>query len=111
MAPAVHQRPRSLWPLDAGEPLVAVIAVALQELSAKALQELLGKGAAAPWRIAEQHDRRAGAAMAPVIGGDRPEEALLRLSSSRIEHRRGGLIHEQPVGPGQMLAHMRGDRL
>src|SRR3546814_1626148 len=40
MAPAMHERPWSLRPLDAGEPIIAVIAVALQELSPKALQEL-----------------------------------------------------------------------
>src|SRR3546814_3567849 len=39
MAPAMHERPWSLRPLDAGEPIIAVIAVALQELSSKALQE------------------------------------------------------------------------
>src|SRR3546814_1930679 len=43
MAPAMHERPWSLRPLDAGEPIIAVIAVALQELSSNALQELFAK--------------------------------------------------------------------
>lgn len=111
MAPAVDECPWPLRPLHAGEPVVAVIAVALQEAPAEALQEVFGIGAAAPRRIAEQHDRRTGAAMAPVIGGDRPEEALLRLPAPGIEHRSGGLVHEQAVGRGQMLAHVPGDRL
>src|SRR5207245_2243281 len=81
MAPAVDECPWPLRPRDAGEPVVTIIAVALQEAPAEALQELFGIGAAAPRRIAEQHDRRPGAAMASVIGGDRPEEALLRLPS------------------------------
>jgi hypothetical protein len=76
----VHQRPWALRPLDAGEPIVTVIAVALQELSAEALQELFGKGAAAPRRIAEEDDWRTGTAISSVIGGDRPEEAFLRLA-------------------------------
>src|SRR3546814_3874985 len=40
MAPAMHERQWSLRPLDAGEPIISVIAVALPELSSKALQEL-----------------------------------------------------------------------
>src|SRR3546814_1596381 len=90
MAPAMHERPRSLGPLHAGEPVIAFVAVALQEASPEAVEELLGIGAAASRRISEQHDRRAGAAMAPVVGSDGPEvrseehtselQSLMRIS-------------------------------
>src|SRR3546814_16094810 len=73
MAPAVHQRPRSLGPLHAGEPVVTVIAVALQEAPPEAVEERLGMDATASRRISEQHDGRAGAALAPVIGDDGPQ--------------------------------------
>ena len=111
MAPAMDERPRALRPLDAGQAVVAVIAVALQERSAKALEKLFGISAAASRRITEQDDRRTGAAMPPVIGGDRPEEARLRPAPPGIEHRRGGFVHEQAIGLGEMQAHVVGDRL
>src|SRR3546814_419054 len=60
MAPAMHQRPRSLGPLHAGEPVIAVIAVALQEAPPDAVPEGLGMGAAAPRRISAEDDRAAG---------------------------------------------------
>src|SRR3546814_19203860 len=97
MAPAMHERPRSLCPLHAGEPVIAFVAVALQEASPEAVEELLGIGAAASRRISEQHARRAGAAMAPVVGSDGPEVSTLRASPSRIEDRRGGPVHEHEV--------------
>ena len=111
VAPAVHQRPWPLGPVDAGQAFVAVIAVALQEPAAEALEEPFGMDAAAPRRVAEQHDRRARAAMAAVVGGDRPEEALLRLPAPGVEHRRSRLVHEQAIRPGEMIAHVPGDRL
>ena len=49
--------------------------------------------------------------MPPVIGGDGPEEAFLGSSSPGIEHRSGGLVHEQARCLGQMSAHVVGDRL
>src|SRR3546814_12144355 len=78
MAPAMHERPWSLRPLDAGEPIIAVIAVALQELSSKALQELFAMDPTASGRISEQHDWRVSATVSALVGGDRPEEAFLR---------------------------------
>src|SRR3546814_4353494 len=66
--------------------------------------------ATASRRISEQHDRRAVAAMAPVIGDDGPEVSPLRASPSGIEDRGGGLVHEQPLGVGQMPTHPLGDR-
>jgi len=86
-------------------------ALNLQELSAEALKEAFGMCAAAPGRIMEQHDGRALAAMAAVIASDRPEEAFLDLPASGIEHRRGGLVHEQAIRLGQMPAHVVGDGL
>src|ERR1700733_8710093 len=76
MAPAMHERP---WPLrssDFGQPVITVIGIALQEASAKAIQELLREGTAATGGISEQHDRRTWAAVAAVVGDDRPEVAL-----------------------------------
>ncbi len=49
-------------------------------MSAEAVQKLFGKGAAASGRIVEQDDWRTGAAISSVIGGNCPEEALLRLA-------------------------------
>src|SRR5919106_972771 len=111
MAPAMDERPRALRPLDTGQAVVAVIAVALQECSAEALEELFGVAAAASRPIAEQDERGTGAAIPPVIGGDRPEEALLRIAPPGIKHRRSGLVHEQATGLREMLAHMVGNRL
>src|SRR3546814_6161546 len=98
MAPAVHQRPRSLGPLHAGEPDVTVIAVALQEAPPEAVEERLGMDATASRRISEQHDRRAGAAMAPVIGDEGTDVSPLRQSASETGDGGGGLVHEQPLG-------------
>lgn len=76
----MDEQPRPLWPLQACQPIIALIGVNLQELSAEALKEAFGMLAAAPGRIVEQHDGRALATMAAVIGGDCPEEALLDAS-------------------------------
>src|SRR5262245_66691489 len=97
MAPAMHERPRPLWSSQLREPVIAVVSVALQEAPVKARQELFGKSAAAPGCIAEQHDRRTWAAMATIVGGDRPEVAFLRLKigrascRERVEMRVGGV--------------------
>ncbi len=47
MAPAMHERPRPLRSNDFVQPVIPVIGVALQVVSAKAVQELLSKGTAA----------------------------------------------------------------
>jgi hypothetical protein len=73
-----------LRPLDARQPIVALIAVALQEPPAEALQESLGMLTAAARRIAKQSDRRTLATMAAIIARHRPEEALLGCAP-RIE--------------------------
>src|ERR1700741_4846010 len=46
MAPAMDQHPRSLGPLDTLEPIVPLVAVALQEATAEAMQEAFGMFAA-----------------------------------------------------------------
>ncbi|CAN7143653.1 hypothetical protein LJR234_000078 [Mesorhizobium amorphae] len=84
VAPAMDEQPRSLRPFQACQPVIALIGVNLQELSAEALKEAFGMVAAAPGRIVEQHDGRALATMAAVIEGDCPEDALLDLAASGI---------------------------
>src|SRR5947199_159689 len=88
MAQAMHKRPRPLRSSDFGQPVITVIGIALQEASVKAMQELLRERAAATGGISEQHDRRTWAAVAAVVGDDRPEVAFLRLATPGIEHRR-----------------------
>ena len=94
-----------------GQPVIPFIGIALQEASAKTVEELLGEGTAATGGISEQHDRWTWPAVAAVVGGDRPEVAFLRLAAPRIEYRRLGLIHEQPIRHGQVVAHVVRDRL
>ncbi len=72
----------------------------MQEVSAKAIQELLRKGTAATGGISEQHDRRTWTAVAAVVGDDRLEVAFLRLATPGIEHRRRGFVHEQTIRHG-----------
>jgi len=67
--------------------------------------------ATAPGRVSEQHNRRAGATVTAVIAGNGLEETLPGSSAPGIEHRRGGLIHEEAVRCGQVGAQMPGDRL
>src|SRR5690606_23065270 len=111
MAPAMHERPRPLGPPHAGEPVIAFVAVALQEAPPEAIEELLGIRAAASRRISEQNDRWTGAAVSSVVGSDRPEEALLRAPAAGVEHRGAGLVHEDAVRRREVLAHPLGDRL
>jgi len=49
--------------------------------------------------------------MAAVVGDDRPEVTLLRLTTPGIEHRRRGFIHEQVIRRCQMAAHAVGNGL
>lgn len=111
MAPAMDELPWSLRPLQTRQPVIALIGVNLQVLSAEALEEAFGMLAAAPGRIVEQHDGRTLATMAAIIAGNRPEEALLDLAASGIEHRRRGLVHEQSIRASQMPAHVAGHGL
>src|SRR3954452_9289963 len=111
MAPAMHERPRPLRSSDFGQPVITVIGVALQEVSAKAIQELLRKGTAATGGISEQHDRRTWAAVAAVVGDDRPEVPFLRVAAPWIEYWRRGFVHEQTIRHGQAAAHVVRDGL
>jgi len=85
----MDEYPRPLFALNARQPIVTLVAVALEIAPAEALEKFLGMGATAAGGIPEQDGGRVGAAMTAVIRGDRPEEALLRASASRRQHRRG----------------------
>ena len=111
MAPAMHQRPAALGPVEPLQPTVAVVGVALEMPPAAAVEEPLGVGAVPAGRVAEDHDGRRRAAMGAVVGGHGPEEALLRGPAPRIEHRQGRLVHEQARGARQMGVHPLDDRL
>jgi hypothetical protein len=111
VAPAVHEGPAALGPVDLSQPVVAVIGVALQVLPTKALEEPLGMDALAAGGVAEHDDGRAPAAMGAVVGRHRPEVALLRFPPSGVEHRQGRLVHEQPRRARQMGAHPVDDGL
>jgi len=97
VTPAMHQHPWSLRSFDTRQPTITLIAVALQESPAEALQESFGMFAASPRRVAEQHDGRTSAAMSAIIGSNRPKEPFLCLPAPRIEDRRRGFIHEETI--------------
>ena len=92
MNPAMDELPRSLRPFQARQPIIALIGVNLQELSAEALEEAFGMLAAAPRRIVDR-DRRGGER------GQRRLDVFLHLRGDR-----NALAHEDrdnPVGrPG-----------
>ena len=111
MAPAMHQRPRPLVPLDGSKLVIGLIAIALQEAPAIALQEVHGMNTPTPGCVLEQNNRRAGAAMTTVIRSDGPEEPRLGAPPPRIKHWCCGLVHEDAICRRQMLAHVIGDRL
>ena len=75
VAPAERQRDAGL---GRGQRLVGGIAVALQDALVVHQQRLRMFGAAA-WGVVEHHRRRIGAAPGPVVAGDGPGVALLRL--------------------------------
>ena len=60
--------------------------------------------------VVEQHDGRAGAAMAAIVGDDGPEVTALRSLPPRVQHRRAGLVDEDAVRTAQMGAHVVDDR-
>src|SRR5271167_4222953 len=108
VTPAMHQYPWSLRSFDTRQPIITLIAVALQESPAEALQESFGMFAASPRRVAEQHDRRTSAAISAIIGSNRPKEPLLCLPAPRIEDRRSSFVHEETIRCRQMRAHVVG---
>src|SRR5882762_285081 len=110
VTPAMHQHPWSLRSFDTRQPTITLIAVALQESPAEALQESFGMFAASPRRVAEQHDGRTSADMSAIIGSNRPKEPFLCLPAPRIEDRRRGFIHEETIRCRQMRTHALGDR-
>jgi hypothetical protein len=109
MAPAMHERPATFRPREVGEPVVGVVAVALQEAATEPFEEGFGMGAAAGGRVSEQRHGRIEPAMAAIIRRDGPKPAGFRLLASGIEHRGPGLVHEQPVRAAEMGAHSLDD--
>src|SRR5665647_1670283 len=107
----MNQHPWPLRSFDAREPIVSVMAVALQESPTEALQESFGMFATSSRRVAEQHNRRTSATMSTIIGSNRPKEPLLCLPPPRIEDRRRGFVHEETIRCRQIRAHTVGDRL
>jgi hypothetical protein len=55
-------------------------------------------------------DGRAGTAMPAIVGHDGPEVAALGGLPARVQNRRAGLVHEDPVGAAQMSLHVVDDR-
>src|SRR5260370_4744429 len=53
VTPAMHQHPWSLRSFDTRQPIITLIAIALQESPAEALQESFGMFAASPRRVTE----------------------------------------------------------
>jgi hypothetical protein len=51
-------------------------------------------------------DGRTGAAMSAVVGDDSPEKAAPGGLAARVQHRRAGLVDEDPVGSAQMGLHV-----
>src|ERR1700747_674674 len=109
MAPAMHQHPRSLGSLDTLEPIVPLVAVALQEATAEGMQESVGMFAAPAWGLWPQHARRPTATKSALTAGNPPEEALPGPPTPRIEHRRCSFIHEQAIHRSQVSPHVHGD--
>ena len=107
----MHQRPAALGPVEPLQPTAAVAGVTLQAPPAAAVEEPLGVGTVPAGREAEDHDGRRRAAVGAVVGGDRPEEALLHGPAPRIEHRQRRLVHEQARGARQMGVHPLDDGL
>ena len=107
----MDKRPTALGPVEPLQPGVAVIGVALQVAPAAAVEEPLGMGAVPAGRVAEDHDGRRRSAMGAVVGGHRPEEALLHGPAPRVEHRQRRLVHEQARGARQMSVHPLDDGL
>ena len=60
--------------------------------------------------VVEQHDGRAGTAMAAIVGHDGPEVAALGGLAARVQHRRAGLVDEDAVRAAQMGLHVIDDR-
>ena len=69
-----------------------------------------GPGFPAAGVVMERHDRRAGAAMAAIVGDHHPEPAGLRGPATRIQHRRTSLIDEDAVCLAQMGRHVSDGR-
>ena len=65
---------------------------------------------AAAGRVAIDHSGRSGAAPATVVPRQRPEVSGFGFASSRGQHRRRGLVHEEAVPALQLIDHALDDR-
>jgi len=109
MRPTEGQRQGPVGAGAPGQPVVASIAVGLQD-TIEAFQELLGMFAPTPIGVKVDYTGRIFAAPGSVVPGQRPEIAGLRLALARGQNRGGGFIHEQ-LGRGlQMFGHSIHDR-
>ena len=103
MCPAVRNRDRrAALARGARQPIVAGIAVQLQD-AVEALQDLLRVHAGAARAVSEDHAGRVIAAPAPIISGQRPEEASLRPASPGLQNRRRRFVHEEFARALQVL--------
>jgi len=103
MCPAVRNRDRrAARARGARQPIVAGIAVQLQD-AVEALQDLLRVHAGAARAVSKDHAGRVIAAPAPIISGQRPEEASLRPASAGLQNRRRRFVHEELARALQVL--------
>ena len=103
MRPAVGHADRvAADPGRARETVVAGIAVELQR-AVEAAQEPLRVQPAAVGRVEEDHSGRIVAAPATIVARKGPEVAGFRPAPARVQHRRGGFVHEQLGRSLQML--------
>lgn len=89
-------------PGRACETVVAGIAVELQR-TVEAVQEPLRVLPAAIRRVEEDHPGRVVTAPATIVARKGPEVAGFRPAPARVQHRRGGFVHEQLGRSLQML--------
>ena len=93
---------RAAFPRRARQPVVAGIAVQLQD-AIEALQDLFRVLPGTARGIGEHHAGRVIAAPSPVVPGQRPEIPGLCPAAARVQDRCRGLVHEQLARSFQVL--------
>jgi hypothetical protein len=105
VAPAIGKlERRTTLAIRLFKPIIAGVSIDLQH-TVKAGEHLFCMAAATPGRVAKHHARRIGAAQGAIVARQRPQVAGLGLAPSRIEHRGGGLVHEQLAGALEQRGH------
>ena len=108
MRPAMRDGDRrAAFPRGARQPVVAGIAVQLQD-AIEALQDLFRVLPGTARGIGEDHAGRVIAAPSPVVPGQRPEIPGLCPAPARVQNRRCGLVHEQLARSFQVLGESVG---